>query len=137
MFSYKKSLSSFVVKLTVITVILVLLVLGLTELGGAFLLPSQTAPVFIFLFLITIGAHALLLFALGKDPQNFVTLIILSLVLKLVLYGIFNFFIIYLDPQIAVPNIILFFSIYVIYIVFEVIEILKAKNMAEKAISNG
>lgn len=56
---------------------------------------------------------------LTLDPQYFVQIIILSIVVKLILFGAFNFIMIYYSPDTAMANVVSFFIIYIATTILE------------------
>lgn len=98
------------------------LVTGLLILIYALLIRIEVMPaasyalgVFATQYSVTLLIYFVLLKALSLQPQYFVQIAILSIVVKLIIYGAFNFVVIYLSPAFAIPNVILFFLIYLIF----------------------
>ena len=62
------------------------------------------------------------------DPSYFMIAVMVSIVLRLLLYTTANFVMIYFDSENATPNVILFFSLYVLFTALETMELFKRLN---------
>lgn len=78
------------------------------------------AEIFITQYVVTLLVFFLMQKAISFEPQYFVQITILSIVVKLIVYGAFNFIIIYLAPKAANANVVLFFSVYLIFTAMEI-----------------
>jgi len=117
--SIKKQFFAFALWLTVLTLFL------LVTYQVAYIiwpgLPAANYVLYIFLvpYILNLLIYFLMLKGMTLDPNHFVQIIILSIVVKLVLFGAFNFAMIYFSPESAVPNVVTFFSIYLSCTVLE------------------
>ena len=73
------------------------------------------------LFIGTWAAFALQLLILKKAPGYSIHIIIGSLILRLFVFGIFNFVMIYMNRDMAMENVVLFFVVYLGFTVLELI----------------
>ncbi len=73
------------------------------------------------LLLVTFLAYILQLVILDKFPDYFVHVIISAIVIRLIVFGIFNFILIYLDRELAVDNVIIFFAAYLGFTLLELV----------------
>ena len=111
---------TFLGKLIFLTLFLLLMVVALVNLFPSMIVPSKMISIFIVVFAVTAGVHYVLLRASRGEGLQFANFIILSVVIKLILYAIFTFLLIVSDRQGAMPNVILFFSLYIVFTVFEI-----------------
>jgi len=109
----------FIGRLTVLTVILVLISLGAVNFFDNLAIPSKTLFIFITLYTITAGGHLLLTKRKIQSPQSLITLTIFSIVAKFLIYAAFAVVLILSDRQGATGNIVLFFSLYILYTIFD------------------
>lgn len=82
--------------------------------------PSFLLIISSFLFIISIISFFLLTIIGGNNSDNFIRLVLASMVLKLLIYIIFITIVIYLDKEKANPNVVLFLSLYLSFSIFEV-----------------
>ena len=111
---------SFMRKLVFMTLFLLLMVVAIVNLFPSLIAPSKMISIFIVVFAVTAGVHYVLLKASRGERIRFANFIILSVVIRLVLYAIFTFLLILSDRQGAMANVILFFSLYIVFTVFEI-----------------
>lgn len=107
-------LLKFFVVLSLVTGVLIVIYVLLTRLE-AVPAASYALGAFATQYIVTLLIYFVLLKGLTLQPQYFVQIAILAIVVKLIIYGAFNFVVIYLSPAFAIPNVILFFSIYLIF----------------------
>ena len=69
---------------------------------------------------------------LTLDPHYFVQIIILSIVVKLILFGAFNFIMIYFSPETAMANVLVFFAIYLTTTTLELVMFVPLINKKQK-----
>lgn len=80
---------------------------------------NYVAYIFLVPYLLNLLIYFLMLKGLTLDPHYFVQIIILSIVVKLILFGAFNFIMIYYSPETAMANVITFFAIYLATTILE------------------
>ncbi len=80
---------------------------------------NYVAYIFLVPYLLNLLIYFFMLKGLNLDPQYFVQIIILSIVVKLILFGAFNFAMIYYSPETAMANVITFFAVYLASTVLE------------------
>ena len=111
---------SFIGKLVMLTLFVVITFIAIIYLFPDVVLPSRSVSVFIVLFGVTAGVHYILLRAGRGDSQKLANFIILAIVIKLFLYAVFTFLLIFSDRPGAMSNVVLFFVVYIIFTVFEI-----------------
>jgi len=107
-------------KLSVFTIVIGLLYISYINLFPGVLTASKSIAIFIVIFIVTSGGHYLFKKSDPKDPQKLIVNTLLSIVLKLVSYAVFAIILIVSDKPGAIPNITLFFILYLIYTVFDI-----------------
>jgi len=118
------SILGFFKRLSIVTIVLVLLytvVLHINLFSGL-APPTSATAIFIVLFIITGGSHYLNRISNG-DPSKVIVFTLLTIVLKLVLYTVFAIVLILVDKESVTSNISLFFILYVVYTIFDVVTI--------------
>lgn len=85
-------------------------------------LPVAKYVLYVFLvpYLLNLLVYFLMLKGMTLEPHYFVQIIILSIVVKLILFGAFNFFMIYQSPDRAIPSVIVFFVVYLCSTILEI-----------------
>lgn len=118
--SVKKRFFEFALWLTVVTLLLLVVYQGVYILWPE--APPATYILYIFLipYLLNLAVYLVILKGMTFEPQYFVQIIILSIVVKLLLFGAFNFVMIYFSPGNAVPNVVAFFVIYLTSTMLEI-----------------
>lgn len=119
---------SFLGKLSLVTIFMVLLFVAMIFLFPEVEIPSKSVAILIVLFSVTAGVHYILLKAGEGKKENLSNFIILSSVIKLFLYAIFTFLLIFSDRAGAMANVILFFVGYIFMTVFEISSIYSQIN---------
>lgn len=109
----------FIGRLTMLTMILVLISLGAVNFFDDLAIPSKTTFIFITLYTITAGGHLVLTKRKIQSAQSLITLTIFSIVVKFLIYAAFAIILILSDRQGAAGNIVLFFSLYILYTIFD------------------
>lgn len=110
----KKSFLKFFVVLTIIAAVLFFIYMLLVN--EAIMPPAiYDLEIFLVQYAITLLIYLLLIQTLSSNAEYFVQAAILSIVVKLILYIAFIFVIIYLSPDSAHMNVVLFLSIYLIF----------------------
>ncbi len=71
------------------------------------------------LYLITLLGYILIVKAKAWDQAYFMPIVLASFVVRLLIFGILNFIMIYSSPEEAVPNVVLFFSAYFLFTLLE------------------
>lgn len=92
--------------------------------------------IFVTHYVVTLLIFFLLLKALSFEPHFFIQAAILSIVVKLVIYGAFILVIIYMSPDEAPPNVVLFCSIYLVVTVLELTMLYPVINKANNKSNN-
>lgn len=118
----------FLKQLSIITVVLILILVGVTELMNV-QMPTFTVSIFIVLYVVTFLVFLLQIKVMLSSPDYSMHVIIGSLIIRLIAFVLFNFIIIYTDRLNAVPNIVLFFSIYIVYTAVEMIALFRQINL--------
>jgi len=124
----KKIALQFALQLSIVTVILSAILLVVVEFSKLEL-PTFTTSIFIFLFLVTYLIFLFQIRILLNNPEYAMHVIIGSLIIRLILFVIFNFIMIYTDRANALPNVVLFFAIYIAYTVVEMIALFRRINL--------
>ena len=116
--------SRFILYAALLSVASILLYAGVLYLGG-FSRASYDGVIFGLIFLGTITSYFITIKIGSMDPSYFMIAIMCSIVLRLLLYTAANIVIIYLDREKAIPNVILFFCLYLLFTVLETLELFK------------
>jgi hypothetical protein len=118
------SIQKFILLLIGLTVILCAVYAGLIS---YFPLQRATYDVLIIpiLFVITLLGYVFIVKAKSWDQAYFMPIILASIVVRLLIFAAINFIMIYSAPSDAVPNVILFFSIYFMYTLIETMSLFK------------
>jgi len=74
--------------------------------------PDYITYIFLVPYILNLVVYFMLLKSMDLEPQYFVQIIILSIVVKIIIYGAFNFIMIYNSPDHSMANVISFFVIY-------------------------
>ena len=77
------------------------------------------------LFVGTLAAFAIQLVILKKAPDYSIHIIIGAIIIRLFLFGAFNFFMIYANRDLAVQNVVLFFASYLGFTLLELVVLLR------------
>ncbi len=120
----KKTSVNFLIQLSVVTLALILILVGLLEvikLG----MPTFTVAIFAVLFVVTFLVYLLQVKIMTKNPDFSLHVILGSLILRLIIFAFFNFIMIYTDRVNAVPNVVLFFIVYLVFTTIEMITLFK------------
>ena len=115
-----KHFQEYLKKLLIFTAVIGLLYVAYLNLYPNSSTPSKPLAIFIVLFIVTSGAHYLLRRSDKKDPKKVIVNTMLSIVLKLVGYAGFAVILILADNSGAIPNITLFFVLYLCYSAFDI-----------------
>jgi hypothetical protein len=94
--------------------------------------PTYDIAIFATTFFITFFGYWITIKSFSLDKSVFITVVFGSVVVRLLIFSILNFVIIYLSPKDAVPNIVLFFVVYIILTFIEVIALLKTFNLQKE-----
>lgn len=111
---------SFLGKLSLVTLFMVLMFVAMLYLFPDMTIPSKSVAIFIVVFSVTAGVHYILLKSGQGEKDKLTNLILLSSVIKLFIYAIFTFLLILSDRDGAMANVVLFFAAYIILTVFEI-----------------
>ena len=93
---------------------------------------NYVAYIFLVPYLLNLLIYFLMLKGLTLDPHYFVQIIILSIVVKLILFGAFNFIMIYFSPETAMANVLVFFAIYLTTTTLELVMFVPLINKKQK-----
>ena len=97
--------------------------------GINFFLPWSTSfylyLVLSVLFIGTLAAFALQLVILKRAPDYSIHIIIGAIIIRLFLFGAFNFVMIYMSKDLAVQNVVLFFASYLGFTFLELVVLLR------------
>jgi hypothetical protein len=110
---------SYLKKLGLFTGLLAILFVAGVNLFPGIGAPSKSIATFLVLFAVTAIGHYLLIKA-PADKQKMIVFTLVAIVVKLVLYGVFAVLLIFADKQDAIPNIALFFILYLCFTVFDI-----------------
>jgi hypothetical protein len=94
--------------------------------------PTYDIAIFIATYFITLFGYWITIKSFGLDKSIFITVVFGSVVIRLLIFSILNFVIIYWSPEDAGPNIVLFFIIYFIFTFIEVMALLKTFNLTNE-----
>lgn len=97
---------------------------------------SYDIEIFVTHYVVTLLIFFLLIKALSFEPHYFIQAAILSIVVKLVIYGAFILVIIYMSPDEAPPNVVLFCSIYLVVTALELTMLYPVINNANNKSNN-
>lgn len=126
----KKPWLAFLLQLSLVTLAMIGILLGVVY-STAWSFPSYTIAIFVVLFIVTFFGFLLQFKVMVNYPDYSLHVILGSLILRLIIFVVLNFVIIYTDRPNALPNIILFFSIYLIFTTVEMITLFKKVNQAK------
>ncbi len=115
-----KSYKNYLTRLIQFTGILGLLYVAYINLFPGLNVPSKSIAIFIVLLIVTAGTHFISKKNNSGDAHKMVVNTILAIVLKLISYGVFAIVLIIADKENAIPNIVLFFILYLFFTVFDI-----------------
>jgi len=133
--SIKKKFFEFTLWLTVLTLFLLVVYQMVYIIWPALPVASFILYIFLVPYVLNLLVYVLILKSMTLEPQYFVQIIILSIVVKLVLYGAFCFVIIYFNPEEAMANVVSFFVIYLFSTALEVsmlVPLIKGNQKTDK-----
>ena len=107
-------------KLAIFTIVIGLLFISYLILFPEASKPSKAIATFIVLFIVTSVGHYLSNKSTQNDPQKVIVNTLLAIVFKLVGYGVFAIILIMSDKQGVMPNITLFFILYLLFTAFDI-----------------
>lgn len=73
------------------------------------------------LFVVTLIAFVTQLYILKKAPDYSIHIIVSAIIIRLLLFGVFNFFLIWSNRSLAVENVVLFFAVYLGFTLLELV----------------
>lgn len=117
--SIKKRFFEFALWLTVVALFLLAVYQIVHIIWPSVPAANYIAYIFLVPYMLNLLIYFFMLKGLTLDPQYFVQIIILSIVVKLILFGAFNFIMIYYSPDTAMPNVVSFFIIYIATTILE------------------
>ena len=85
-----------------------------------FIEPSYFWLITSFLFIVAVLSYLALIFLGNKNPENFIKIVLGSMVVKLIIYIVLVAIIILLDKENANANAVLFLTLYLVYTMLEV-----------------
>lgn len=115
----RKALLIIFLMLSVLTVLALAVTFYGLSAGYWSALPGFMWPTTLGLLVITVSVHALSLHLADSRPQEFVQFFLLIMVVKLLIYMIYNLVMILNEPREALANVIFFFSLYISFTLVE------------------
>lgn len=132
----KKNSISFLIKLSVITIVLVLVMYGLLQVMS-WPTPTYAIAIFAVLYIVTFLVFILQGMVMTKYPDFSLHVILGSLIIRLIIFAIFNFIMIYTDRDNAMANVILFFAIYIVFTAVEMITLFQQISQSKSTSQPG
>ena len=120
----KKKYQKFILRLTILSLVLGILVYLLNHFLPAGIIPPAMPYLIILFYLITAIVHYILLRITAMNPRKFVGYFMLATTLKLMSYLVVIVVYVFNVKEGILPFILSFFALYIVYTVYEVITIL-------------